>query len=698
MQYPAAIIAALAIFFSLGSRERLEIRDSFEFEPSAQTVRKIKWPKRTIEVALSSSLLAPGANIKPDSDVVGAARRALARWASLANINFVVVWSQETSISPSDAGDGISLLTIAATPENEAFNSDTTTGRTRVFFDPETGDIAEADISINPRPRAEDGTQLQFSTDGTPGTYDLEATFTHEIGHLLGLDHSAVLSSTMQPRQAFNGTFGLPALTERTLTEDDRQKIRSLYGPKLMRLGRIEGKLADNRVPGVLTPLNGVNVWAESLANGRVMASDVTGDDGTYRLEGLTPGQYRVVVSSAADMPQKFRTFELSNQVVVKPDTASALSSSLVPQQALALNPRVVGVNAELSNVALPLSPGKRVKIYLGGEGVDQVPGTSILVNSPYFTVDPATLAREQIAAPYPIVSIDVQVAPNAPFGDYSLRLQSHSGEIAYVPGAITIDPGVVSSFLNPFDDARFFITQQYSDLTGREPDQTTIDKLAAQFSACNSRNDCLRARKLDVSTNLLLENELSGTGVFLYGLYSAAFGRMPRIAEFDTDRAVLVNQKGELESLRLALASAFVDRVEFKRKFPATMKPAEFVDSLLATIAQTTGVDLGADRSLLIGLLDDTANGRAMVLTHLASDQRVVDGNYNHALVLFQYFSYLRRNPDEAAYNAWVNTLKNKPLRDPDAARSLVCNFLNSSEYQNRFSIHATHNTRECN
>jgi hypothetical protein len=127
-------------------------------------------------------------------------------------------------------------------------------------------------------------------------------------------------------------------------------------------------------------------------------------------------------------------------------------------------------------------------------------------------------------------------------------------------------------------------------------------------------------------------------------------------------------------------------------------MKPGEFVDSLLATIAQTTGVDLGADRSLLIGLLDDTANGRALVLTRLASDQRVVDGNYNHALVLFQYFSYLRRNPDEAAYNAWVNTLKNKPLRDPDAARSMVCNFLNSSEYQNRFSIHATHTTRECN
>jgi hypothetical protein len=697
MQYPVAIIASLALFFSLGTRERLEIRDSFEFEPSTQTVRKIRWPRKTIEVAFSTSLLSPGANIKPDTDVVGAARRALARWSSLSNINFLVTWSPANSVSPAEAGDGISLLTIAGTPENEAFNSEATTGRTRVFFDPETGNIAEADISINPRPRAEDGTQLQFSTDGTPGTYDLEATFTHEIGHLLGLDHSSVLSATMQGRQAYNGTFGLPALTERTLSEDDRQKVRSLYGPKL-RLGRIEGRLVDNRTPGTLAPLNGVTVWAENVANGRLIASDVTADDGTYHLEGLVPGQYRVVVASAADTTQKFRSFELSNQVAVKADIATPLNSNLVPPQASALNPKVIGLNAELSTVALPLAPGKRVKIYLGGEGVDQVPGTSIGVNSPFFTVDPATLAREQIAAPFPVVSIELQVAPNAPFGDYTLRLQSNSGETAYVPGAITIDPGVAANVANPVDDFRFFVTQQYADLTGREPDATTLDKLTAQLSNCNSRSDCLRSRRIDISTNLLVENELPATGVFLYGLYSTGLGRQPRYAELESDRAVILGQKSELEAVRFAVASAFVDRAEFKRKYPATMKPPEFVDSLLATIVQTTGVDLASERSLLIGLLDDPANGRAAVLTRLASDQRVVDANYNHALVLFQYFTYLRRNPDEAGLNAWVNTLKSKPLRDADAARSLVCNFLNSAEYQSRFTMNPTHTNRECN
>ena len=117
----------------------------------------------------------------------------------------------------------------------------------------------------------------------------------------------------------------------------------------------------------------------------------------------------------------------------------------------------MIGLNAELSTVALPLSPGKRVKIYLGGEGVDQVPGTSISVNSPYFIVDPASLTREQIAAPFPVVSIELLVAPNAPVGDYTLRLQSNSGETAYLPGAITIDPGILSEVYNPFDDFPFF-------------------------------------------------------------------------------------------------------------------------------------------------------------------------------------------------------------------------------------------------
>ncbi|HSK64441.1 MAG TPA: matrixin family metalloprotease, partial [Pyrinomonadaceae bacterium] len=659
------------------------------------------WPKRTIEIAFSNSLLSPGANIKPDSDVVGAARRALARWSSLANINFVVTWTAATSVSPAEAGDGVSLLTIAVTPENEQFNSDSTTGRTRVFFNSETGAIVEADVSINPRPHAADGTALQFSTDGTPGTYDLEATFTHEIGHLLGLDHSAVLASTMQSRQAFNGTFGLPALTERTLSEDDRQKIRGLYGPG-QKLGRIEGRLVDNRTPGAFTPLSGVNIWAENALNGRVMASDITAEDGSYELDALVAGQYRVMVSSASSdqiaAQTKFRSFELSNQVAVKENAVTTLNHNMVPAQAASLNPRMIGLNAELSTVALPLEPGKRVKLYVAGEGVDQVPGTSIVVNSPFFTVDPATLAREQLPTPFPVISVELQVAPYAPFGDYTIRLQSNSGETAFVPGAITIDPAATATLTNAVDDLRFFINQHFIDLAGREPDQLTMEKLLMQLAQCGNKADCLRTRRVDVSAALFLENDLAANSVFLNGLYTAGFGRRPKFAEFETDRAALMNQSAEVERSRMAFLLAFVQRAEFKRRYPATLKPAEFVEAILLSVMQNAGVDLSGERNDLIALVDEQPAGRAAVLAKVISQPALIDAQYNSSLILSHYFGYLRRDPDESGFATWLNSIKNKPLRDTDTARSVTCGFVNSSEYQGRFGMLITHDPRECN
>ena len=701
MQYPAAIIASVALFLALGAGDRLETRDSSELDPAPQTSKRIHWPKRTIAIAFSNSLLSPGANIKPDSDVVGAARRALARWSSLANINFIVTWNAATSVSPAEAGDGINLLTIAITPENETFNSDATTGRTRVFFNPETGAIVEADVSINPRPRAEDGTALQFSTDGSPGTYDLEATFTHEIGHLLGLEHSAVLASTMQSRQAFNGTFGLPALTERTLSEDDRQKIRSLYGSGHQRFGRIEGRLSDNRIPGVLTPLSGVNIWVENAATGRVMASDVTADDGSYELEGLAPGQYRVMVAPVSNeniIAPRFRSFEISNQVAVKANTATPLNHNMVPAQSPSLNPKLIGLNAELSSVALPLEPGKRVKLYLGGEGVDQVPGTSISINSPFFTIDPATLTREQLSTPFPVISVEVQVAAYVPFGDYSIRLQSNSGETAFVPGAITIDPAAQAALSNAVDDPRFFINQHFLDLTGREPDQAVVEKLSAQLTQCGGKVDCLRSRRVDVSTALLLENDLPATGLFLQALYTTGLGRRPKFAEYETDRAALTSPNADVERSRMAFILAFVQRPEFKRRYAATMSAAEFVDTILLSLVQNSGVDLAAHRSELIVLADNPTEGRAAMLAKVIGRQSVIDAQYYNAYILSHYFGYLRRDPDESGLATWMNFIKSKPLRDVDTARAVTCGFLNSHEYQARFGLVATHDPRECN
>jgi Matrixin/Domain of unknown function (DUF4214) len=701
MHYSLALILTLALMMSSGAPTRLEIWDTFELEAAAQPTRQIKWPKRTIEVSLSNSLLSPGVNIKAGSDVVGAVRRGLARWSTMANINFVVTWTSATTVSPVTGGDGISLITIADTTENEAFNADSTTGRTRLFYDPENGKIAEADISINPRPRSEEGADLQFSTDGSPGTYDLEATFTHEIGHLLGLDHSAVLASTMQSRQAFNGTFGLPALSERTLSEDDRQRVLSLYGPN-QKLGRIEGRLIDNRLPNSFTPLTSVNVWVENVATGRVVTSTVSNEDGVYKLEGLVPGQYRVLAAPRDDSAQtsgsRFRSFEIANQTIVKADSPTTLNYNLVPPQTSVpgLNARLIGLNAELSTVAVPIVAGKKIKLYLGGEGIDQIPGTGILINSPYFTVDPSSLTREQFGTSYPVVSFEVTALPNTPFGDYTIKLQSNSGETAFVPGGLTVDPGVVSPVANPIDDYRFFISQHFNDLLGHEPGSDSLEKLVAPFVQCGSRNDCLRAKRLELSTTLLTQ-EVPTTGVFLYGLYTAGLGRRPRLAEYEADRNAIRSNHADVEDGRLALALAFVQRTEFQRKYPTSLKAAEFVDQLLKSLPQRQLESVEIEHEKLLSLYNGNDSGRAAILNRLVSEPGMIEGHYNQAFVMVQYFSYLRRDPDESGFNFWVNSLKSKPLRDSGAARSMVCAFLSSTEYQNRFGMLATTSGSEC-
>jgi hypothetical protein len=358
----------------------------------------------------------------------------------------------------------------------------------------------------------------------------------------------------------------------------------------------------------------------------------------------------------------------------------------------------LVGLNSELSTVALPLEPGKKVKLYLAGEGVDQVPGTSISVNSPFFTVDPATLAREQLSSSVPVISVEVQVAANTPFGDYTIRLQSNSGEIAYVPGAITIDPAAGATLPSPVDDARFFINQHYTDIAGREADQATVDKLLLQFALCGNKADCLRTRRLDFSAGLFLENDLAANGVFLHALYTAGLGRRPKFAEFEIDRAALAAQHGEVERARLAFLLNFVQRQEFKRRHAATMKSAEFVDAVLLSVGQNVGVDLSGERAALIALVDESAAGRAAALAKVIGQPAVIDAQYNQSLILFHYFAYLRRDPDESGYAIWLNFIKSKPLRDADTARSVTCGFVNSSEYQNRFGLLTPHDPKECN
>lgn len=421
---------------------------------------QIKWPSTTVTIAFSSSMASPPVNIKPGSDVTGAARRALLQWAGASNIRFVETSSSAQTISPSAGGDGVSLITVANTPENAAlFSGGDRPARTRVFFDPGTGLISEADIALNPA--------AQFSTDGTFGTYDLESVLTHEIGHLLGLEHSAMVGATMQPRLALNGLYTLPAFSPRTLSEDDRAGVRALYGPRVG-LGSIAGTITYAGGAAVY----GAHVWAQDISTGRSLVGGISSQSGAYRIEDLPPGQYRLLVgylngnvlaseiassggayAGLANPQAAFRATEAASQVTVTPANTVLQNISLSGDQPF-LNPRLLGINGQLSTIALPLEPGRSYTIYVGGEGLDQVAGAGISTTSPFLTVDAASRVLQQLETSYPIISFTVKVASDAPAGEYDLRFQSSNGEVSYIAGGLSVDEASSALLLMQFGES----------------------------------------------------------------------------------------------------------------------------------------------------------------------------------------------------------------------------------------------------
>ena len=91
--------------------------------------------------------------------------------------------------------------------------------KTSLGFYVSSGILLDADIELN-------SDKFAFTVSGEPGRADLQSVLTHEIGHVLGLDHSDVPGATMAARANSSATEAL-----RTLHQDDIDAICSVYPP-----------------------------------------------------------------------------------------------------------------------------------------------------------------------------------------------------------------------------------------------------------------------------------------------------------------------------------------------------------------------------------------------------------------------------------------------------------------------------------
>lgn len=400
---------------------------------------KLHWKPGTIPISISSSLTQPNLKINPNSDVLGAVRRSLQSWEKVTNISFEEVESEKQSVSPSgNFGDGISLITIASTTENLLMfsgDAENVSAITRVFFN-KKGVITEADIVLNP--------YQQFSTDGSNGTFDLESTLTHEIGHLLGLEHSSVLGATMHESNGKNGVFNLESFDTRTLSETDISAIRAVYGVKTDEencCGEINGKISmsDGK------PAKNYQVWAEELNTGKVNAEFNTAEDGSFYFEALPIGKYRVLAQNQT----KAKSFKVAEEIGIA-EIGKGKSVTLTKKlnhSAINFEVQFVGFHGQLSEKSVSVNAGKSYTIYVGGKNIN-IKDYKIGLSSPLMSVTPNSEFEHDFGEDISVLSFEVNIKPEAGLGEYNIFLESENGLKSYILGGLTIE-----EFENPWSN-----------------------------------------------------------------------------------------------------------------------------------------------------------------------------------------------------------------------------------------------------
>jgi hypothetical protein len=268
------------------------------------------------------------------------------------------------------------------------------------------------------------------------------------------------------------------------------------------------------------------------------------------------------------------------------------------------------------------------------------------------------------------------------------------SGSGAYTVRMQDVTIAQPCSAANLIDCPGFFVSQQYSDFLNRSAEDSGFNAWLNVLNNCPTGDlVCQHEQRLTTSAGFFGSSEFHLKGYFVFRFYRVAFGRLPQFSE-------LVNgmwevggaTPSEVYARKAAFVNNFVQRNEFADLYN-TLSNTDYVGTLmnkygLSSITTPDPTEPNGDvkvtltQSQLVSRLDSGALTRAQVLRAIADSDAVFQSEYNRAFVAMQYYGYLRRTPEDAGYNMWLNYLNTHP----GDFREMIRGFVDSPEYRRRF------------
>lgn len=314
------------------------------------TPTAVSWPSTAFPIAYTVD-----SRIATKLGGTGAIDRAFSDWTTISDT--ALAFKSNGVASGIKAGkDGVNTVSVT----DGLFLNQNFIALTTNWYD-ETAHITESDIEVDP---ADLG-----------GNYNTQQVVEHEVGHLLGLDHSAVLSSMMYP---YVGMDGVPSIDS-----DDRIAIQNMYP-------RIDsgGAILQGRVSG-----DGGAIYAAQVValneSGEPVATALTNQNGDFEMKGVPAGNYRLY-AEPLDGPVDVRNLsgnwrnvkvtpfptQFADGGTLRVDRGKVYGNLVVNAAGTTqLNPKWIGAfdpakgNLSLNSTSVVLMPGQTTAIAVGGDG-----------------------------------------------------------------------------------------------------------------------------------------------------------------------------------------------------------------------------------------------------------------------------------------------------------------------------------------